>query len=90
MRTSELPTEQEIMRCIVDSGPIAGQHLAALERQKWALAVAERHAALKANPAVAAARVAKRQTPNGIQNRLSHWLGVRLISAGHRLTGSTA
>lgn len=90
MRMSELPSEQEIMRCIVEGGPIAGQHLAALERQKWALAAAERHAALKANPAVGAAHVAKRQRPNGIRIRSSHWLGVKLISAGHRLAGSAA
>ena len=89
MRTSKLLNEQEIMRCIVDSGTISGRHLAALERQKWALATAERHAALKANPTVATA-VAEHKTPNGGHIRLSHWLGVKLISTGHRLTGSTA
>ena len=90
MRTSGHLSEQQIMRCITDSGAIAGQHLAALERQQWALAVAERHAALKANPAVAAAPAAERQRSNGFLIRLSHWLGDRLISAGHRLSDSPA
>ena len=90
MRTSEHLTEQEILRCIVDSGPIAGRHLAMLERQRWAVAAAERHAALKANPAGAATHVAKPLTPNGNRIRLSHWLGVKLISAGHRLADSAA
>jgi len=88
MRTSGHLTEQEILRCVTDSGPIAGQHQAALERQKWAVAAAERHAALKANPAVAPAHRAKRQVSTGIQVRLSHWLGVKLISAGQRLADS--
>ncbi len=90
MRSSERLSEQEVMQCITDSGQIAGQHLAMLERQKWALATAERHAALKANPAVAAASRAESATPTGIQLRLTHWLGARLISAGHRLEGSAA
>lgn len=90
MRTSELPSEQEIMRCVVDSGPVAGQHLAALERQKWALAAAERHRALKEHPAVAAPHLTTRPAPNATQVRLSRWLGSRLISMGHRLTNSPA
>ena len=88
MRTSEYLTQQELMRCVVDSGPIAGQHLAMLERQKWAQATAERHAAWKANPPAWAATLEGSTTPNGIGTRLSHWLGARLISAGHRLEGS--
>ena len=67
---------------------MAGRHMAMLERQKWALAAAERHAALKANPPVAPASLAKPPMPNGIGMRLSRWLGARLISAGHRLEGS--
>ena len=90
MRISELPTEQEIMRCVVNGGAVAGQHLAALERQKWALAAAERHRALKAHPAVAATSLAERSTPKGTQARMSRWLGSKLISAGVRLTGSPA
>lgn len=90
MRISEFHTEQEIMRCIVDGGPVAGQHLAALDRQKSALAAAERHRALKEHPAGAATRLTERPTPNGAQLRLSRWLGARLISVGLRLTGSPA
>jgi hypothetical protein len=90
MRISEHPTQQEIMRCVVDAGPVAGQHLAALGRQRWALAAAERHRVLKEHPAVAPSRPAERPTPQGAQVRLSHWLGSKLISAGLRLTGSPA
>ena len=86
MRISEFHTEQDIMRCIVNSGPVAGLHLAALDRQKSALAAAERHRASKAHLAVAA----ERPLPNGSQVRLSRWLGSKLISAGLRLTGSPA
>lgn len=87
MRASECLSEQQIMRCVVDSGPMSGQHLAMLERQKWAQATAERHAALKANPPEWTALV-EPTTPNGIGTRLSHWMGSRLISAGHHLEGS--
>jgi len=90
MRTSELPTEQEIMRCVVDGGHVAGLHLAALERQKWALAAAERHRALKEHPAVAATRLVELSAPHRAQARLAGWLGSKLISAGVRLTGSPA
>jgi hypothetical protein len=90
MRTSERPSQQEIMRCVVESGHVAGLHLAALERQKSALAVAERHRLLKEHPAVAATSLAERPTPRGAQVRLSRWLGSKLISAGLRLTGSPA
>ncbi len=90
MGTSERLTEQEIMRCITDGGLIAGRHLAALERQKSALAAAERNAAFKANAAGRVAHPAKRPAPHVIRIRLSHWLGARLISTGHRLTGPTA
>ncbi len=90
MKTSELLTEQEIMRCITDGGLNSGQLLAGLERQKSARAAAEQHAALKANSVVGAAHVAKRQTPYGIRIRWSHWLGAKLISAGHRLESSAA
>ena len=86
MRISEFHTEQDIMRCIVNSGPVAGQHLAALDRQKSALAAAERHRVLKEHPAVAA----ELPLPDGAQVRLSRWLGSKLISAGVRLTGSPA
>lgn len=90
MRTSELLSEREIMRCVVDSGPMSGQHLAMLERQKWARAVCEHQATLKANPVVTPESPEERQRPQKAQARFSHWLGAKLISAGHRLEGSPA
>jgi len=90
MRISEFHTEQDIMRCIANSGPVAGLHLAALDRQKSALAAAERHRVLKEHPAVASTRLTERPAPHRAQARLSRWLGSKLISAGLRLTGSPA
>jgi hypothetical protein len=88
MNRSECLTEQEIMRCVADSGTMTGQHLAALERQKWARAMSERNAAWKSNPAVAPISLAETTTSHSTGMRLSRWLGARLVSAGHRLEGS--
>ncbi len=88
MRTSELLSEREIMRCVVDSGPMSGQHLAMLERQKWARAISEHQATLKANPVLASESPEEHQRPQTAQVRLSHWLGAKFISVGHRLEGS--
>lgn len=90
MSTSEYLTEQQLMRCVVDSGHASGLQLAMLERQQQALATAEKNAMIKKHAAAAADNGAKRTTPHLLQLRLSHWLGVKLISAGHRLADSTA
>lgn len=90
MSTSEYLTEQQLMRCVVDSGHASGLQLAMLERQQQALATAEKNALVKKHAAATADNGAKRTTPHLLQLRLSHWLGVKLISAGHRLADSTA
>lgn len=88
MKTFHGATEHEIMRCIGDGNQISGVLLAMLERQKAALASAERSSALKANPPVTTSANAASTAPSGFATRLSHWLGARLVSVGHRLENS--
>ena len=90
MSTSEYLTEHQLMRCVVEGGPNSGLHLAMLERQQQALATAEKNAMIKDHAVAPTDNGAKRTTPHLLQLRLSHWLGVKLIAAGHRLADSTA
>ncbi len=89
MRTSQHLTEDEIMRCITDSGPTGGLHLAALERQKWGLATAEQQAAANTNTQIGPAQAAAPQTSHGLWIQLTHWLNARFASMHQRPTSST-
>lgn len=88
MRTSEYLTEQEIMRCITDSGSMGGLHLAALERQRRALATAEHNAATRAVTDFGPAQAAAPQTPRGFRIQLAHWLSARIASVHLHPTNS--
>ena len=71
-RSAEART-RELLRVVIDNGPLVGQYLAAQDRREWAMAAVL--------PTVT--------RPTASRNRAAamRWLGTQLVAIGQRLQG---